>query len=74
VTSSTTVDHTAARPGVDAPSVVSSLRLTADSQPQYAKTPRSSPEVSATPPAPNGLSQDNDGSMASRELPPVIAL
>ena len=41
------VDQTPARPGALAPSRVSSLRLTADSQPQNAKTPSSSPLDSA---------------------------
>ena len=53
--------------------MVSSLRFTADSHPQYAKTPSSRPEVRAAPPAPNGLSHDHDGSMASSGLSPFTA-
>src|SRR5918998_248863 len=56
------VETIAARPGVDVESRVSSVRLTADSQPQYANTPSSSPPDSAAPPAPNGLSQLQLGS------------
>jgi len=49
------VDRMAALPGVPDESVVSSLRLTADSQPQYANTPSRSAEVSAAVPAAKGL-------------------
>ena len=62
-----------ARPGADAESSVSSVRLTADSQPQKAKTPSSRPAVRAAPPSANGLSQVIDGVCASSELVPASA-
>ncbi len=63
-----TVDQIPALPGAVAEFSTSSVRLTADSQPQYMNTPRSSPPVRAAPPAPKGLSQVMDGSIASRVL------
>ncbi len=51
--------------------MVSSVRFTADSQPQYTKTPRRSPPVSAVPPAPKGSSQPAAGRTAPREAVPA---
>ena len=62
-----------ARPGAEALSSVSSVRLTADSQPQYANTPSSSPPVRAPPPPANGFSHDSEGVTASSELSPDVA-
>ena len=62
-----TVDRIAALPGALAESSVSSVRLTADSQPQYANTPSSSPLVSAAPPSPKGFSHDTENGIESSD-------
>lgn len=66
-----TVDQIPALPGAVAEFSTSSVRLTADSQPQYMNTPSSSPPVRAAPAGAEGLSQVMDGSISSRVLVPA---
>ncbi len=65
------MDQIPALPGAVAEFSTSSVRLTADSQPQYMKTPTSRPPVRAAPPAPKGFSQLMLGSISSRVLVPA---